>query len=178
MFFIQTNRLRLIPLSYENLLSLAVSRQNLEQILGLAISDFKLNAPDSFLEEFEYVIQHIFIQKVHENPQEYLWYTHWLIVETTGNLTVGGIGAHGKTGATGENGIGYFIDQKSEGKGYATEAVIHFTRWMFQQDPSLKSILADTLTDGYGSQRVLQKAGFIFDSPVEEGMRWRLNRKE
>jgi [ribosomal protein S5]-alanine N-acetyltransferase len=178
MFFIQTNRLRLIPLSYDQLQALSVSRQKLEKLLGLSISDFKLNAPDSFLEEFNDVIQHIFLQKVTENPQAYLWYTHWIIVENESNLTIGGMGARGETDANGENMIGYFIDQKSEGKGYATEAVIHFCEWMFQQDRALKTVLADTLADGLGSQRVLQKAGFIFDSAVEEGLRWRLKPKE
>jgi len=176
MFLIQTERLRLIPLSYENLVALSISRTNLEQQLQLTISDFKLNAPDSFLEEFDYVVKHIFLPNVKENSANFCWYTHWLIVETATNLTVGGFGCHGETDSAGNNMIGYFTDAKSEGKGYATEAITHFTRWMFQNDPQLKCILADTLTEGLGSQRVLQKAGFIFDTEVAEGLRWRLMR--
>src|SRR5690606_16505024 len=101
MFFIQTKRLRLIPLSYEHLLLLAVSRQNLERGLGLTISDFSLNAPDSFLEEFDSVIRDVILQKVRQNPKAGFWYTHWLIVEEESNLTIGGIGAHGETDSKG-----------------------------------------------------------------------------
>ena len=172
----ETKRLRLMPLSYEQLLLLAASRHQLEEHLGLTRSDFTLNAPDSFLLEFDYVIKNVFLEKVRENPEKYQWHTHWLIIDNATNLTVGGMGAGGETDANGQNMIGYFIDGKFEGKGYATEAVIQFTNWMFEADPKLKTVIADTLTDGIASQKVLQKAGFIFDSRVEEGLRWKLTR--
>jgi len=166
-----------MPLSLDSLILLSESRNKMEASLGLTLSNFELNAPPAFLEEFDFMIKNYLIEKVKENPENYSWYTNWIIVESDTNLTVGGIGTRGITDEEGENMIGYFIDKKSEGKGYATEAVVGFTAWIFKASPILKTIWADTLTDGLASQLVLKKAGFIFDSNVEEGLRWRLDRR-
>ena len=176
MLFIETTRLKLIPLTLHELNLLASSRGKMEDFMGFQRSSFKLNTADSFLKEFESALHSWFIPKVAENPNHYAWFTHWVILEKATHLTVGGIGARGLTDESGQNMIGYFIEQKSEGKGYATEATLAFTRWMFENDLSLREILADTLTDGYASQKVLRKAGFIHAGETDEGLRWILFR--
>lgn len=175
MFQINSERLRLIALSHKELLLLQIGRNELERSLGLAISDFRLNYDDRFLFEFREVIANYTTPKVAAYPETFQWWTHWLIVEKSTNLTIGGIGGSGLPNEQGQVMIGYFIDAKSEGKGYATEALKCFTDWMFGT-VSLKAVIADTLADGLASQKVLRKAGFSLLGPVEEGLRWQLSR--
>ena len=57
--------------------------------------------------------------------------------------------------------LGYWIAQPAWGKGYATEAVKGFTRWIFETWPGLNRIEALTYSRNLGSQQVLKKSGFI-----------------
>lgn len=160
MIILNSARLKLWPLTAEQLNTFSLSGRNrMEESLGLAPTDFKVNAPASFIEELERALQEYIIPNVTAYPEETLWYTHWLIVETATKITVGGIGAAGPPDADGQVMIGYYIEKSSEGKGYATEAVQCFTQWIFS-NPKAKYIVADTLVSGIGSQKVLQKAGF------------------
>ncbi|WP_207432776.1 GNAT family N-acetyltransferase [Sabulibacter ruber] len=172
---IKTPRLQLFPLTLTHLRALVQSRQQLEQMLGLAPSKFELNADPGFLQEFEVAISEYVLPKVEANPEEYAWYTHWLIIHEQLNLTVGGIGVAGKPTTKGETMLGYFIDRKFEGQGIATEAVQGLLSWLFRH-PDVTSVIADTLVQHVASQRVLQKNGFKQDGETEEGLRWRLTR--
>ena len=175
MFHLSSSRLRLIPLTHEQLILLATDRSALENAMGLTRSDFKLNAPDSFLAELEQVLTTIVAPAVLDKPSAQLWYTHWLIIENSTNLTVGGIGLAGEPNELGEVMIGYYIDAQVENLGYATEAVCVFSEWIFSSD-EVRMIVADTLADGFGSQKVLQKNGFELVGTTEEGLRWVLTK--
>jgi len=105
------------------------------------------------------------------DPNDYEWYSHWIIILKEENLTIGGIGANGLPDSNGEVIIGYYIDKKYEGRGFATEALQAFVGWMIlNQD--VKCVIADTLVNNLASQRVLQKNVFVLRGPVEEGLRW------
>jgi len=175
-FQIHSERLSLVALSEKELLVLSQKGRNvLEKELGLALSNFELNADKSFLEEFTSVLTSYVIPNVQKHPENYLWFTHWLIVEKTSLLTIGGIGIGGLPQESPEAMIGYFVDKKFENQGFATEAVKMLTNWMFQ-NKHLEGIIADTLLEGIGSQKVLQKAGFVYLKEVEEGLRWQLKK--
>jgi ribosomal-protein-alanine N-acetyltransferase len=175
MMLLSSSRLDLIALSYEQLLLLSQGFNTLEKHMGLTLSDFELNAPNSFLQEFFAIIPGYIIPNVTKHPEVYYWYTNWIIVERSRRLIVGGIGVNGLPDVEGQAMIGYFIDKKSEGKGYASEAVRYFSEWIFTR-PDSKTIVADTLVEGRGSQRVLQKSGFVLAGETEEGLRWVLKR--
>jgi [ribosomal protein S5]-alanine N-acetyltransferase len=173
MIQLRTERLRIFPLSAAQLTLLTISRHALEQSAGLQLSTFELNADDSFLREFSEAITHYILPRVCENPHVYEWFTHWLIVSQAQNITIGGIGAAGPPDASGQVMIGYFIDRKFEGRGFASEAVKGFTGWLLAH-PAVKSVIADTPVTNTGSQRVLRKNGFELIGPTEEGLRWQL----
>lgn len=175
MFQIQSERLSLLALSYDELILLSQSRHTLDTSLGLTLSDFRLNFDGSFMEKFDEVLESHLIPGVQSHPDTFQWYTHWLIVERKDNITAGGIGVFGEPDKNGEVMLGYFIDEKYEGKGIATESVKLLAGWLFQ-NPELKAIVAHTLVDGYGSQKVLQKNGFALEGKSEEGLKWRLQR--
>jgi RimJ/RimL family protein N-acetyltransferase len=172
---IETNRLRLHALNDAELQLLADSRSRLEAVLGLAPAQLELNADPSFMEEFAMAIGQFVLPGVQQHPADWLWYTHWLIIEKESNRTVGGIGLAGKPDAETPAYLGYFIDRRSEGRGYATEALGALLDWVFSH-PFAAAVIADTPEGNSGSQRVLQKNGFRQLEPVEEGIRWRRER--
>ena len=169
---INSQRIQLIALDFDHLMLLSESREKLENALRIPVSTLMLNAPDSFLEEFHQAIPAYLLPNVKVNSDNFAWFTHWIIIEKDSQTTIGGIGASGPPNESGETMIGYFIDGRKEGKGFASEAVEAFIQWM-THNPKLKSVIADTLIDGFRSQKVLQKAGFVCDQKVEEGLRWR-----
>lgn len=172
MHSIFTDRLILHPLTLDQLQLINQGRNVLEKEMGLTLSDFSLNADESFLEEFAIAIGEYVILKVRQNPDHWIWYSHWLVIHRELNLTIGGIGGNGLPDAEGQVMIGYFIDQKFEGQGFATEALAGLLTWM-KQHPDLKSVIADTYADNNGSQEVLKRNGFVLEGPSEEGLRWR-----
>lgn len=62
--------------------------------------------------------------------------------------------------------LGYFLTPSAWGKGYATEAVSAYVRWMLETWPGLARVEADTYDFNDRSRRVLEKIGF-----VQEGMK-------
>lgn len=175
MFSIYSQRLQLLPLPLSHLQLLQQSRSKLEEALQLHPSNLEIGGPIDFLKEFEDALEHFMLPKVAEHPEEYLWFTHWLIIHRDLNCIIGGIGGTWMPKEEGQVMIGYFIDKKFERQGYATEATQAFTAWIFSQ-PEVKTIIADTLEGGFDSQRVLQKNGFERFGTTEEGLRWKKSR--
>lgn len=171
MFPLTSNRLRLIPLTIDPLHLLARGRDQLEAALGLSVSDLDFDDGHGFMDEFRAVIPAYVIPAVAAHPDDFAWYTHWLVVHAALHLTIGGLGITGLPDAGGQLMLGYFIDRKFENAGFATEAVGCLLDWVFL-NPAVESVAADTLVDGLASQRVLRKNGFLPAGPAEEGLRW------
>ncbi|UNI14660.1 hypothetical protein JDV02_001265 [Purpureocillium takamizusanense] len=55
--------------------------------------------------------------------------------------------------------LGYFLAPSAWGRGYATEAVAAFTRWLFATWPRLNRIEGEAYAHNVASQRVLEKSG-------------------
>jgi hypothetical protein len=133
MFPLTSNRLRLIPLTIDQLHLLTQSRAALEAALGLAVSDMDFDGGSGFMEEFRAVIPSYVIPAVAAHPDHFAWYTHWLVVHGALNLTIGGLGVTGLPDAEGQLMLGYFIDKKFENAGFTTEAVACLLDWVFLQ---------------------------------------------
>ena len=72
---------------------------------------------------------------------------------------VGEIGLYYQEPPTGQAMIGYSMMPAWRGAGYTTRAVRLLALWAFAET-SVARLVAGTLPDNIGSQRVLQKAGF------------------
>lgn len=143
----------------------------------LGLLETELEVAPEFWAEVPQAIEQICIPKVKEHPEHAAWYTHWVMVLPSDNRLVGGIGLSGLPDEKGQVYTGYYVDDRYSGKGFATEALLGLTAWAFLH-PTTQAVVADTLVDGWASQRVLQKAGFVFDQNTEEGnLRWRLARE-
>lgn len=171
MFQLNSERLSLIPLTLSQLNLLAENRTLLEQSLGVEPFGVVIHG-EGFLEEFQSSLQSYIIPKVSEHRLDYQWFTLWQILHRLDNRLVGNIGMAGLPNEQGEVMIGYFTDGRYEGQGIMTEAVGLIANWIFE-NPDAQSVIADTLVDGFASQRVLQKNEFLEDGTTEEGLRWR-----
>ncbi len=63
--------------------------------------------------------------------------------------------------------VGYAIEDKEQGKGYATEAVVAMTDWGLREF-NLDFIIGSVAADNVGSCKVLQKAGFQYIENIQK----------
>ena len=110
-----------------------------------------------------------------EHPEQWDWYAMW-IIENEDGIPVGDLCFKGvEDGKNPE--IGYGIDDKFRGKGYATEAVKLALAWAFGH-PGVAAVEAETDPDNIASQKVLEKCGFKPTGTIgEEGPRFIVNKK-
>lgn len=172
MFYIESERLRLIPL---NLHQLRIYNHSEALAISLGLEVAKVETEPFFQTEFDDALQNYWLPKVEKNADNYVWFTNWLVVQKQENIGIGGIGLAGLPNENGESEIGYCMDLKQRGKGYATEALVCLSQWAFQNE-NLKIIVAHTPLDLLNSQRVLQKAGFLLIKTENELLRWELKR--
>lgn len=175
MFFIQSERLDIVPLSLSQLILLQQDRDKLNAAMHLLPGSFEYNSPYDFAVMFSEALNSHIIPLVRANPEYFHWYTHWLVILRENRKVVGGLGISGLPNEKGEVSIGYFTEKNAEGLGYASETVRHMVNWIFK-NPWVEKILADTLTDGYASQKVLIRSGFNLTGPCEDGLRWQCLR--
>ncbi len=167
-----TPRLRLIPLSLEQLYLFSAGRDHLDRSMGFnPMPEFTLNTSEDMLSELESAITDFIIPGVTQHSDKWEWHTHWVIVHDRENLNIGGIGMAGGPDENGQAYLGYYMEQGYEGKGYMTEALAAMLEWMFSE-PLLLSVMAETRVTGYASQRVLMKNRFEAQGPSPEGIKW------
>jgi RimJ/RimL family protein N-acetyltransferase len=158
MISIQTSRLQLIPLDHEMLrIWHHTGRKYLENFLNLLPNSWEIEK--FFLDETSLALSEFWLPMTKKFPLEFTWYTNWEIVLKEKSCSIGGMGLSGMPNNEGCTEIGYVIDQKFRGFGYATEAVNALKTWAFQ-DPELKIIRAETPILNLNSQKVLQKNNF------------------
>lgn len=166
---IETNRIRIIPLSLENLELYLDQYEQMESNLGLNITGIKPG-------ERQKAVIKLRLDKVKEDPCKYLWNTIWLIALCEENRKIGSIMIKGCPNDDGEVTVGYSIDEKYRCNGYMTEALNSLIGWIFS-DLNVKRIIADTIKNNIPSQRVLQKVGMIRYKEDDECFWWKLERQ-
>jgi RimJ/RimL family protein N-acetyltransferase len=167
MFFIASERLKLIPLTHELLQLCHTNRAAMEQRIGLHVS--RMQVTPEYQAEIDDAMLNFWLPQTLEHPDKYFWYTSWEIVLKSTNTSIGGIGFAGYPNEHGETQVGYMIDGQQQRKGYATEALQTIVAWAFQQQ-GVQSVIAQTPPDNFASQATLLKNGFIADGAGEEGM--------
>jgi RimJ/RimL family protein N-acetyltransferase len=160
-FYIESEEIGLLPLNYEQL-CLYGQPELMAKTLGLRNCLIQCGEP--FDEAFEDALENFWKPMSKENPQDYEWFTNWLIVLKFENTTIGGIGLSGKPNEKGETETGYAIDIHYRGKGYMTQALALMCKWFFEQNDT-KSLIAHTMPNGIISQKTLIKNGFELIGP-------------
>jgi len=169
---IHTYRLRLIPLSMEQLQLCLTNRDRLAQELGLSLENLEIDQP------VERAIR-IKLSKMEGAASEaHGWFTYWLMVITAEQAGAGFVGFKGQPDEQGEVEIGYGIAPIYQNKGFTTEAVRGLIAWGFESPDCISVIAAETLRSNIPSHRVLTKVGMAIDKETAETPSWRLTREQ
>ncbi len=165
MFELNTERLRLIPLSAENLKLLIENPVE----MGLRLS---LSESDRFLSPELRQAMEIRLSKLLVDEENYEWYTNWLIVSKDQNCTIGGVMLKGLPNEYGEVVIGYYTHPEYQGNGYMTETINSMKNWLLNQS-NVMYVIADTEKDNIPSHRVLEKLGAELYKETDELYFWK-----
>ena len=99
------------------------------------------------------------LSQLDASPQTAHWLP-WAIVDLQTESLVGAAGFMGAPDDGGGCEIGYSVIPSFQRRGYATEAVGAILSWG-RQIPHIRTIRAEALESNLGSQRVLEKHGFL-----------------
>jgi ribosomal-protein-alanine N-acetyltransferase len=167
---IQTERLRLIPLSLNQLQWYVAAPEVLERELGFGVSR------DIVTERFRRAIEMKMSKMERVDPAEHAWYTYWLIIVEDRLCGAGLAGFKGLPDDQGTIEIGYGIDPAYRNRGYMTEAVKALIAWAFQDTRCRAVIAPDTKRWNVASNRVLEKVGMRVYNETEEALDWRADK--
>ena len=144
-------------------------KNRLEKELGL-LQTYHIVSPD-IKERVEFFI----LPEVKKAmPDNYIFYTFWIVIEKETKKIVAELGFKGLPDEKGEIEIGYssFWDQRN--KGIVTEAVGGMIHWARGRS-DIKYILAETNSQNFASMRVLQKNHFENYERKEDMLWWRIS---
>lgn len=161
-----TERLKLIPLTADDLKLSIENKCKMEKKLGLFITGKQLN-------ETMKGIYKIKLDCIKKDGANCLYYTYWQIVSIDKNCIIGEIGFKDAPNSWGEIEVGYGLDEEHRGNGYMTEALIGLAKWAFAQN-GISAIIAVTTNNNIPSHRVLTRAGFMIQGHDYKYIYWRL----
>jgi [ribosomal protein S5]-alanine N-acetyltransferase len=164
---IETNRLIIKPLTYEQLVMYIQCDGSLEAALGVEKSSRTIAA--ALKEAFEETI----LPNVADTRRNYLYSTLWTAISKIENKMIGDLCIVGEPNAAGEIEIGYGVYDAFQNRGYMTEIVGGIIVWATTQ-PLVKAIVAATEKTNTASFRVLEKNNFIKIAATETLFKWKL----
>lgn len=167
---IETERLILQPLTYEQLLKYSNLDNSLEEELNLEKS------PRSITPELREALDYGIIPNVADEQQNYLFSTLWTIILKESNKMVGDVCFKGEPNIDGEIEISYGTHFGFRRNGYMTEAVGEMLKWAKMQSNVLK-VLASTEKSNISSQRVLRNNGFSQIGEADGNIYWEIRIK-
>ena len=165
---IETHRLKLIPLTYKQLLKYAKCDNSLEEELCLNRTSRTLSS------ELREALENTILPNVEDQTKNYLFSTLWTAISKVENKMIGDLCILGEPNANGEIEIGYGTYEEFQGKGYMTEMVSGIITWAKTQS-SIKSIIANTDEKNVASSIVLQKNDFIKTGEIDGMINWKLH---
>jgi RimJ/RimL family protein N-acetyltransferase len=155
---LESERLFLKPLSFEELLSIKIGMfENIETLIEFeAISDDVRLAISKKIEKMKNINKDI-----HE------WYTYWLIIDKNKQYGIGFIGFKGILYESAYSEVGYSISPNYRGRRLMTEALSLLINWA-SKFPKCNGIKARVSKSNIGSNRVLTNCNFDFIDSVDD----------
>jgi|GEM_PF-217970 ribosomal-protein-alanine N-acetyltransferase len=152
--YIETERLRIFPLTPHHLRVYLQADDKFENMLGLA-SFGRIVAP-----AVKERVEKTSLPGIEAaQPHLLVFHTFWLAVEKKSNTVVAELGFKGAPDANGTVEIGYGTMPYQQGRGIMTEAVGGFIEWARRRN-DVRTIIAETDSGNYASHRVLEKNKF------------------
>jgi ribosomal-protein-alanine N-acetyltransferase len=164
---IETERLIIQPLTYEQLLKYTKCDNSLEKEMNL--NETSRTISPELKEAFEQTI----LPNVADKTKNYLYSTLWTAISKTEHKMVGDLCIIGEPNSAGEIEIGYGTYEEFRNKGFMTEIVKGIIEWAKSQ-PRVKSIIASTDKTNIASFKVLEKNRFVKNGETEMLINWKL----
>lgn len=164
---IETERLILRPLTYDQLVKYTYCDNSLEEELNLNETSRTISP------ELKEALEQTILPNVADNTKDYLYSTLWTAISKTENKMIGDLCIVGEPNAEGEIEIGYGTYDEFQGKGFMTEIVGGIIEWTKMQ-PIVKSITASTDKTNTASFKVLQNNNFIKIGETDTQFNWKL----
>jgi [ribosomal protein S5]-alanine N-acetyltransferase len=166
---LETDRLIIIPLTYEQLVKYVRCDNSLEAELNLSASARSISP------ELKEALEQTILPNVADSTKNYLYSTLWTGISKSKNKMIGDLCLVGEPNTAGEIEIGYGTYEEFQGMGFMTELVGAIIGWASTQ-PLVKSIIATTDKTNPASSRVLQKNNFVkIEEESETLFHWRFN---
>jgi [ribosomal protein S5]-alanine N-acetyltransferase len=152
--YVETERLRIFPLSLHHLQVYLQAQDKFEHMMGLSRFG-RIVAP-----AVKEMVEKGTLVRIQNAPEGHsVFHTFWLIVEKSTNTIVAELGFKGVPDAGGQVEIGYGTMPLQQGRGLMTEAVGGMIDWASKRN-DIKSVLAETDKNNFASIRILQKNHF------------------
>ncbi len=147
---IETERLILKPLTYEQLIKYTKCDNSLERELNLNKTSRTIST------ELNEALKQAILPNVADKSKNYLYSTIWTAISKEENKMVADICMYGEPNEDGEIEIGYGTYDEFRNKGFMTEIVRGIISWVRTQK-KVKSIIASTEKTNEASLKVLEK---------------------
>ncbi|WP_443945773.1 GNAT family N-acetyltransferase [Pedobacter sp. AW1-32] len=164
---LDTVRLRLLPLTHNQLLKFIRDDHSLESELQLKPSKGNISP------SLQHALESSILPNVSNKDRDYLYHTLWIIISKENNRIAGDICFVGEPDPEGEIEIGYGIYPEFRARGYMTEAVAGIIEWAKTQE-KIKSIFAATAKENIASYSILEKNNFVHIGEVDDMLSWKL----
>jgi [ribosomal protein S5]-alanine N-acetyltransferase len=168
-YYIETDRLYLHPLTYDQLKMYVQNDGALERELGVKWNTRKIHP------ELKKALETSLLPSLADD-ENCNFFTLWTMISKEQDCMVGDLCFKGAPCEDGEVEIGYAIHPAFENQGYVTEAVEVLSLWALNQK-YVRSVKAETDRDNIASQKVLRKNGFVFMGEKNGILRWQLKVK-
>jgi RimJ/RimL family protein N-acetyltransferase len=163
---IETARLIIKPLTYDQLVKYTACDNSLEEELNLNPSSRTISA------ELKEALEETILLNVAYQSKNYLYSTLWTAISKAENRMIGDLCIVGEPNEAGEIEIGYGTYDEFQGMGYMTEMVGGIIEWAKSQ-PLVKSIIASTEKSNVASHKVLHKNRFIKIFETDLAIHWK-----
>lgn len=164
---IETSRLYIRPLTYDELKLYAESEKDLADKLGYAPSAIGID------EATRDAILNTLLPNLKNLKNDFEFSTMWIIIEKKKLCIIGGICFHGLPDENDIVEIGYGIDADNRNNGYITETIKGLIEWT-RKNTNVKTIKAETENSNTPSFKVLEKNGFKLSDKKEDLYIWYL----
>lgn len=161
---ILTPRLELRPITLPLVIALMDGRRRseIEKLVG---AEMPWTWPSRALVEQVFEAS---LEAVRADPDTRLWGDRLMVTREASPKVVGSVVFHGRPDADGACEIGYGVEDASQGKGYASEALAACIAWALAQ-PECRVVRARTTAWHKASTRLLEKVGMklVSEEPIE-----------
>lgn len=171
MIILETDRLKIFPITYVQVIMYKDNKSELEKQLGFNVSGTELT------DHLKAMLEKKMLTNLSGKTDNFIFNTLWLIADKKNNMLVADFGIKGNPDDKGEIELGYGTHSKFQNKGYMTEAIKGFILWASERE-DIKQIMVETDKVNLASIRIVQKNNFIKYKETQDSYFWILQSKK